>query len=256
MESNTKRLPPREAYRAQLARLARAMAVPGQEADLPGELLPLGHVNAVQMFVSGNAEKRFDKLQRQLEFVAEGIDDLDEWIVRYQRDVPLSAYDSGTSDGRRMLEWLVENCPLTPRQRDYVACQQARHEIEELARSRRLQHVRFQEMRSLVNRWLGELESNDRLQVFLNPVRVWARFETDELLDDDAALPGDVLFFADHGEVATAVLELEGQALVNLLADLNPCTLAEWAAHTPLADRGELAELGRDLSGMGLVALG
>jgi hypothetical protein len=155
-----------------------------------------------------------------------------------------------------MLEWLVENCPLTPRQRDYVACQQARHEIEELARSRRLQHVRFQEMRSLVNRWLDELESNDRLQVFLNPVRVWARFETDELLDDDAALPADVLFFADGGEVATAVLELEGQALVNLLADLNPCTLAQWAQLTPIADRGELAELCRELSAMGLVAIG
>jgi hypothetical protein len=245
-----------ETYREQLIRLVRSLVKPNNEMAVRGDLAQACTAQQVKMFVDGNLEKRLEKLQKQLEFVAEAFDDFDELIVSYVSDMPSASYDSVTSDGDRMLDWLSETKSPTPEQQDYIACQRARHAIEDLARRNRLKHVRFQELRSMNEQSLAELETNHQLRAYLNPIRTWARFVTTALLDDDSQPPANVLVFANGNEISTAVLELEGQALINELADYSPCTLGEWAALSQLADRDELVDLCRDLVDMGLIAFG
>ena len=245
-----------ETYQSQIVRLVTAMSQAEQEAAVASDLSAGSDASRVKMFVDGNLEKRRDKLEHQLEFVADVFEDFDDLIRQYIKESTSSAYDTAASDGERMLEWLTEKqCPSSEQQ-DYITCQRARHATEELARKNRLKHIRFQELCSLTDRSLDELDSNTDLQVYLNPIRVWSRFDTLALLDDDATPPANVLFYAAGEEIGTAVLELEGQALINELADFQPCTLNQWMALTNQADPTELVDTCRDLAEMGLVAFG
>lgn len=244
----------KENYRAQLQRIARAMAT-AHAADVYCDLEAGSQPELMKLFVDGNLDKRLDKLDKQLEFVKGALgDEFEALAVEYIKALPLGAYDSGQFDGDRFLTWLENSRPLTPVQRDYVACQRARHAVEIMGRNHRRAHVRFQELSSLAGELAGELETNSTLHVHLNAIRVWTRFETKELLDDDADPPVDVLFFAVRNDTATAVLEQEGRLLIEELARHEPCSLATWAALSDHAQRDELAELCGDLAEMGLVA--
>lgn len=246
-----------ETYRQQIARLVEAMTTANCEASVQSDLAGISHSTRVKMFVDGNLDKRLDKLQTQLAFVADAFAEFDDSLVAYIRAVPPVAYDSALSDGQRMLQWLLEtkSTELSAVQRDYIACQQARHAVEQQAGQQRARHVRFQELRGSADS-LESISYNKDLRIYLNPIRAWGHFTTSALLDDDdAPLPCDVLFFADGEEITSAVFELEGQALLNQLADYEPCTLDEWACLSGLADREELIDLCRDFSEMGLAAV-
>jgi hypothetical protein len=208
------------------------------------------------MFVDGNLDKRLDKLARQLEFVEPQFAEFESLLIDYIRAKPLMALDDGIQDADRMLVWLMAHRELTAEQRDYIVCQRARHAIEELARRHRLDYVRFHERFSLVDQLLARLESDPSLRIHLNPIRRWTRFTTSALLEETTPPPASVLFFGSQGAVASAVLELEGQTLINELADLQPCTLDEWAALTQLVDRQRLVEFCHDLARMGLICFG
>ena len=244
-----------DVYREQLARLARAMSSP-QWDEVEHKLSADSDATGVQLFVEGNLEKRCDKLASQLEFVAGAFDDFPQLVQAYVDSAPSPAYDTALSDGERMLGWLQNTRRLTAAQADYISCQQARHAVEERARDHRLAHVRFQERYSLVEKWLADFDAASPLRLYLNPIRTWTKFISPALLDESANPPAHVLFFAHNGEISSAVLELEGQALINELADYQPCTLAEWAAVSSAGDAAELTEMVRDLATMGLVALG
>ena len=244
-----------DVYRDQLARLARAMAST-QWDEVTHKLSADSDATGVQLFVEGNWEKRCDKLANQLEFVAAAFDDFPQLIQAYVDTAPSPAYDTSLSDGERMLVWLRNTRRLTAEQADRIACQQARHAVEERAREQRLAHVRFQERYSLVEKWLANFDAASPLRLYLNPIRTWTKFISPALLDESASPPAHVLFFACGGEISSAVLELEGQALVNELADYQPCTLAEWAAVSSAGDTAALTAMVRDLATMGLVALG
>ncbi len=245
-----------ETYRGQIMRLVDLMSQANREVELADNLSPDSDPSRVKMFVDGNLEKRLEKLRNQLDFLAERFEEFDDLIIAYIRHSRSIAFDSAVSDGDRMLDWLESTRPISDVQRDYIACQRARHAVENEARTHRMKHVRYQELSSLTSRLLEELGANERLRIYLNPVRTWSRFHTGTLLDDGANPPADVLFFAAAGEIATAVLELEGQALVNELVDYEPCTLDEWSALTMQVGRDELLETCRDLAEMGLIALG
>jgi hypothetical protein len=245
-----------ETYRDQLSRLVHVMTVANHEDAMANDLAEISAPSRIKMFVDGNLEKRMEKLDSQLGFVADAFDDFEFLIGQYVRQSRLASYDTGTSDGEHMLIWLGESQSLTPDQRDYVTCQRARHAVEGIARKNRLKHVRFQELFTLKDRTIEEVGRDDRLRIYLNPIREWSRFITEVLLDDGAELPADVLFFPLGEEVNTAVMELEGQALLNELADFQPCTINEWFALGQQADRDELIETSRDLAEMGLVAFG
>ena len=240
----------RDEIRCWVPALAGFQATTGVcDALAPGSS-PIG----LKLFAEGNLKKRREKLQTQLESVADAFDDLEDLVSAYIRNVPPAAYDTTTSDGERFLSWLERTGDLTPRQRDYVSCQQARLAVEAAARADRPGHRRFQELWSLTPQLAAELDTDPGLRAYLNPIRAWSRFTTTTLLDDDATLPADVLFFATGDEIRTAILEPHGRALVEELASCGPRTLDEWAGRSQHADREELVSLYRDLAEMGLVA--
>src|SRR5262245_33212940 len=224
-------LTPEKAYAEQIRRWARAMAEAKNDSvhgAIAGDCVP----DQVEMFVEGNVEKRWDKLKRQLEFVAGAFDDLEELIKTYGQEVPLAAYDTGSSDGERFLGWLAETFILSGEQMDHVACQRARFALEGEARKNRRGHVRFQELLSVAETLAAELEQNPGLQLYLNPIRSWATFQTRALLDDVATPPADAVFFPVAGEIRTAILDEQGKRLIEELAEVSPCSLGSWLSTT------------------------
>ena len=242
------------AYRDEIRRWVPALAGFQATTGVCDALAPGSSPLGLKLFAEGNLKKRREKLQAQLDFVAEAFDDLEDLVSAYLRNVPPAAYDTTVSDGERFLEWVERTAEPTPRQRDYVACQRARLAVEAAARADRPGHRRFQELWSLTPQLAAELDTAPGLLVCLNPVRAWSRFTTTALLDDDATLPADVLFFAASEEIRTAVLDPHGRELVEELASCGSCTLDDWATQSQHADREELVTLCRDLTEMGLVA--
>jgi hypothetical protein len=242
-----------EGYADRLARWARALAA-GEPDAVRDALADGSSPSQVEMFVEGNFDKRCQLLAKQLEFVAAAFDDLEELLHEYLHAVPMAADATGASDADRFLAWLERTQQPTPEQRDYLACQRARHAVEFAARTNRHAHLRFQELWSVAGRLSEELGTNPGLRVHLNPLRVWSRFETPALLGGAAAPPADVLFFAVRSSVSTAVLDAGGQELVRALEAGGPCALDEWAALCPQVGEDGVASVARDLAAMGLVA--
>lgn len=242
-------------YRAQIVRCARSLAVAKNDAvaaDLAGGM-PL---ERVKMFTDGNLDKRFLKLKDQLELFEDEFEDLEELIVEYVKSVPLAAYDTGSSDSGHFMEWLCGTRELTPEQLDCVACQQSRIEVEEIAETNRLPHVRFQDLLSRADDLAPELGLNDNLWIHLNPIRVWATFYTNALVDEEDEVPARVLFFPVGNDIRTAILEPSAVALLRDLEALAPCRLDDVAAAASEFDQSEAVELCRDLAELGLVAFG
>jgi hypothetical protein len=246
-----------ETYRQKLTRLARALA----RADAPavaGDLAPGCPPARTRLFTDGNCEKRLEKLTDQLKFVAPAFSDFPGLIEAFIRAEPLAAYDTGASDGERMLLWLTRSQNCTRQQLDHIACQRGRHAVEDLARCNRLGHVRFQELCSVTPGDEQELQLllAAGAALHLNPIRIWTTFHTRVLLDEDADVPAAVILFPIGRQIATAVLEEDGRPLVNELARLGSCSLAQWASVSRLADSERLAEFITDLAGLGLAAVG
>ena len=244
------------AYREQLAHWAQALARAEHHA-LDGALSEGSTAAHVKLFTDGNLDKRFSKLDDQLEFVAAAFDEdvFARWLEEYIQAVPLAAYDTGTTDGDRFLDWLARTQELTAEELDHVRCQQARHAVEELARRNRPAHVRFQEMWSVAGELAAELDAESHLVIHVNPIRTWETFQTDVLLEGAAEPPARVLFFANRSEIATALLSPDGQELLCELARFAPCRIDEWAMLSGRADAAPLVALARDLVEMGLAAL-
>lgn len=213
-------------------------------------------VNRVAMITAGSAWRRYETLQSACEALADGLEELNEFIRLYIREVPLSARDSNTSDAERFLLWLDSREDLTEEQRDYIRCQQGRQAIEFVAVKQRLAHVRFQELVSMNERLLPELETNPRLTIHLNPIHVWSRFETAALLGDIEAAPATVIFFPVGEDIRTAVVEGAGETLVRLLARQGVLRLKDLRKLVPHDVQPELPGLLRELAEMGMIALG
>ena len=139
-------------------------------------------------------------------------------------------------------------------QRDFRAYQAARRAIDQQRCLGRLEHARFQDLLRLCQRHVGDLETDASIRLRLNPIRSWAKLTTDWLLPEGLLAPAHVLFLADGDHVVGAVLELEGQALLNELADGEPMTLGEWSASSRLAGREELQQFCRELFELGALA--
>ncbi len=279
-----------DAYREQIQRCARALAAV-KPAEVAGDI-DAGDIDAgdviehVKMFTDGNCEKRFEKARDQVEFIKAAFENLDDLVAEYIFSESLVAYDTGCSDGERFLDWLVRAKNPTPEQSDYITCQRSRHGVENLARNRRMAHVRFQELWSIADRLIDELQSNRGIHIYLNPIRRWTTFQTNALLDKEATTqpravcsgrrnyrsapnirkkfqnkhasraPANVLFYACEDQIRTAVLELSGQALIRVLEKCDRCTLDAWLALAPEADEHQLVDLCHEGAEMGLLAFG
>ena len=237
-------------YRRQLDRCAKAMAVARNEVVSP--YLARGFsLGLVEMFTEGNLDKRFDKLTNQLEMLVGAVEGFDKSLEAYMRLVPLQAYDTSLTDGNRFLEWLSQQQSLSAEQSDLITCVRARHAVELTARRQRLQHVQFQELRSLEESFEDEFMRTRRIRIALNPIHHLTEFATTVLLgDDDTELPATVLFFAVDDDIRTAVLEPLGLEIVNRLNGLGPQRLDDLrgaidACPDEIADAcRELVELG------------
>ena len=245
-------------YAEQLSRIATSLAVAKNDV-VHGDVSAGQSHELVEMFTSGNLDKRAEKLNDQLEDFEDAFDELPGFIRRYIREIPLAAYDTGTSDTDRLVRWLPTVVELTPEQRDLVLVIRSRFAVEEAGRRNRLGHVRFQELVSLNDRLISELPSNEGLRIHLNPMRTRAVFETGLLIGEEES-PADgveVLFFAFQTEVRTVILEPEGRALVQTLADIAPCSLLELKKQLDLTtslDEETLMEMLTDSSEVGLIA--
>lgn len=247
-------------YAKKLSRIATSLAV-AQNDVVSGDIVAGQPFERVGMFTSGNLDKRTDKLSDQLEMFEDDFEDLPALVDRYIRSVPLAAYDTGTSDTDRFVRWLPTVVELSPEQRDLSLVVRSRFAVEEAGRRNRMSHVRFQELVSLNDRLSAELETNPKLRIHLNPIRTRAVFETGLLTGDDASgVPEsgiEVVFFAFQTEVRTAILEPDGRALVQTLADVGPCRLSNLQVRHDLTtslDEESLLEMLIDCSDVGLIA--
>jgi hypothetical protein len=244
-----------EAYREQIRHYAQTMALGRTDAAAQG--LEAGMVaDRVGMFTDGNLYKRYEKLQNACELLADGLDELQDLVKQYIKEVPLAAYDTGNSDAERFLIWLDKHAELNDEQKDYVRCQRSRHAVEFVAMKQRLAHVRFQELLSMNELLVPELETNARLTVHLNPVHVWSRFETKALLGDDDASPATVLFYPVGNDIRTAVIEPECEQLIHMLEQHGVMRVKDLKKLLPQSEHPALFNLLRDLADMGMVALG
>jgi hypothetical protein len=242
-----------EQYRRQLNAWVEGMAVDDNSAVYP-DAAPTSTPTDVDLFTEGNLAKRFEVLDFQMAFLRPAFPDFDDLAVDFITTEPLPAYETGSVSGEAFLRWLEETLELTPVQRDYIACRRGRYQVEDIARADRLAHIRFQERWSVAGVLAKHLGRDGRLRIQLNPIRAWARFETDEFLEGQAEPPADVLFFAVRSSIHTAVLDAPMPVLLEGLDGKDGVTLLEWARRVELAASDDLVSLARDLAEMGLVA--
>jgi hypothetical protein len=202
----------------------------------------------------GDLAQRFEMLSSELSFVATAFPSFQRQIIQYLDENPLSFQREGFHDGEMMLLWLQKRKRLTDEQRDFIAHEQARIAVETLARTKRLECTAFQERYNQIEESLREYAAQKPVQILLNPIRIWTKFHSRALLEDGMEPPANILFFAGDSTVCTACLDLEGQVLVNELADFQPCTLQQWQSSTAFGDGSRLENFIIHFARIGLVA--
>jgi hypothetical protein len=234
-----------DAYREQLVRWCRALA--GGRTEEVSTALAEGEAQDVARFLAQAVGERRELLRQELAFVALAFDDFDALLGAYLRQAPQRAYDPEHSDRERFVRWLQEARPLTTKEHQFVAYQQAEDAVAAEARKRRAEHLAFQRAWRQVGAQLPRLTRDPALRIHLNPIRAWSRL----------ALPGraagDVLFFAAGDRVTFAAPGPLERAFVEVLAR-GPCTLAALADELGPVSREELASLCRGRAAEGLVA--
>jgi hypothetical protein len=245
---------PDRLHRHPAHRFARTMSI--GPADSTDHAVPGAESERPRIFSVGSHAQRLRKLHEACSLLADGMDDLEELIVKYVREVPLSPRITGRTDAERFLNWLDNHETLSAEHRDYVRCQQGRNVVEFVAVMRRLAHVRFQELLSMNERLLADLETNPRLVVHLNPIHVWSRFETRALLDEEDSVPASVLFFPVGSEIRTVAIEPEAEELIQTLDRAGAARVKDLKKLWPKEEHDVLRELLTELAEMGVVALG
>ncbi len=207
-------------------------------------------------FTRGNLMKRVDKLKDQIDLTPNPFPDLDGLLEQYVREVPLRAFDVGTTDSARFARWLWRHFLLSAEQRDALRIVRCHCAVEYLARQRRLAYLRFHER----HQWSvsagidWQRATQERMRLMVNPARVRTAFETRVFLDDDheaeprasqnvphqprrrrtvtapAAHIGrhPVVFFAVAGEIASVELAESVFPVLEMLARPPLRTLTDW----------------------------
>ncbi len=244
-----------EEYADQIRLCAEALSL-AKNDQVAGDLAGGHTLERLKMFTDGNLEKRYDKLIDQFEFMMDEFDGLEDIVIEYVTSIPLSAYDTACTDGERFLKHLEATRELTPQQQDFVTCQRSRYALELLAIEHRLEHVRFQELAGMVETLAPEWGSNPKLWVHLNPLRVWATFQTTALLDEEDETPAAVVFYPVREDIRTALLEEDGVAITGFLENRRRARWDDPAWEEIGLSRAVRVEICRDLAEIGLAAFG
>lgn len=145
--------------------------------------------------------------------------------------------------------------PLLPRLGPVVATHRARWQIERtLAQRSRQRYERFLAIRRVMLATHPALTEMSAQEIYLNPANCWIRSCGRAAVSGGCG--GTTLYFLVEETLRCVELDLEGQAVINELADYQPCTVAQWARLSALLDTRGILVLVRHLAGMGLVAFG
>jgi len=145
-------------------------------------------------------------------------------------------------------------CRLIPYHQEVVVAARARLRIEQAIARRAERYRRFLELkRAMADRPLSA-SADGTGQLHLNPANCWIRWSTEPDAAASSRLSGSALFFLDGSDLRGIRMRLEGQVLINELADYEPCTVAQWARLSALVDAPQLVQLARHLIDIGLVA--
>jgi hypothetical protein len=244
-----------QCYRSQIVRCAQSLAIAHNDL-IVSDLFPGTPLERVTLFTEGNFEKRFLKLKDQMDLLEDAFDDLDERINAYISTVPLAAYDTGSSDLELFLDRLCDTHHLTAEQYDCVTCQKSRIAVEHRAANNRMGHVWFQELFSRAADFATELETNPLLWVTRNPISIRATFYSHALLDEDEAIPANVMFFPVGNDIRTAILEPDAAQVIRELERNGPVRLDELDTSLPGLNREQIVETCREFADIGLAAFG
>jgi hypothetical protein len=145
-------------------------------------------------------------------------------------------------------------CRLIPNHPEIVRAERAHLRIQQVIAARADRFRRYQELRRAMDDKRLSLDGDSTCQLYLNPANCWMRWEAKSESAEEETFSGSALFFLDGNDLRGIRMHLEGQVLVNELADYQPCTIAQWAQLSALVDAPRLAALVRHLVGIGLVA--
>lgn len=238
-------LDPRSGYQQQLAHWSRALAA-GQADGVADALAEPGMTANIVHYLDNAVGERIRLLTEELSFVALAFDDFDALVQEYLERVPRTTYRRDDSDPQRFLGWLANNHARTPKQKSFVAYQEAEYRVHARARANRTAYLRFQELWARAG---NRLEVDVRAKVHLNPTHAWAWME----LPGQPA--GDVLLFASRTAVRSHWLKPREAELIRTQADREPCTLEQWRQQAQQTNNEQWLALYRTLAGVGLLAL-
>ncbi|WP_197442201.1 hypothetical protein [Thalassoglobus polymorphus] len=198
--------------------------------------------------------KRLNELKDACALLADGLSGFDELIEKYVQVEKRNRRDTPNRDCERFLEWLESKVQLTDQQRDMIVNQQSRHAVEFVALKQRIAHLRYEEMLSNSQPFqkhsaqhLGEL-------VYLNPVHVWATFDTHAFIEDESPIPATVLFYPAAGSVRTAVIDEQSEQIIREL-EQGPQKLRTLLKQTPKEERETFLEAIQRLVSLKILAL-
>lgn len=205
--------------------------------------------------LSGSEQRRIEDIQDACATLVDRFKPFSALVESYLVDVPTQSSDTDRLDCERFLEWLESRSELTDEQRDLITDQQSRHAVEFIALQKRIAHQRF--VRLLRENESFHKDSAKHLSesVHLNPVHVWATFETHALLDDCTPVPATVLFYSTEDEVLTVVVDSRAVTFLKSL-EHGPQKLRSIIRQTSKADRGSLLDMIELLVELKIVALG
>jgi hypothetical protein len=147
-------------------------------------------------------------------------------------------------------------CRLVPRHQQAVLAERAHLKIRRAVEHRRGRHQRFQELRRVMRDQRIPREDESACLLHLNPANCWLRWESAPCSAEESGRTSSAMFFLDGSALRGLRMQLEGQVLINELADYQPCTVAQWAHLSALVDAPQLIALVRYLEEIGLVARG
>lgn len=172
-------------------------------------------------------------------------------VMGRTRRVREPEFSAGQGIVEKTLNGLDRCCRLIPTHQGVVAAERARLQIEAVLETRRERHQRFQRLRQDME---SDSLSIEQAYLYLNPGCRWIRMCDTMLPGQHEAPSGSVLFFLSGDSVQGLHMSLEGQVLINELADYQPCTIRQWANLSTLADARQLTAMARHWADIGLVA--
>lgn len=145
-------------------------------------------------------------------------------------------------------------CRLVPGRQASLWAERALVRIRRILEQRQDAYQRFLVLRQTARQTATSDQEEITGRLHLNPAHCWLRCEFPPSSGPDQLPPGTVLFFLDEDQLRGLRMQLEGQVLINELADYQPCTVDQWARLSPLVDATQLQALVRYLHSIGLVA--